>query len=145
MIVASLTIGLISGFTLLRYCISRSRSEIVGFSRASAVPPTEADLSYDTPLEAAIAGAEFGQVVWVSGTPLVHTRVHNIRPGSTVEETLTIIKVLTKLSPTTVVVNGLAGLEPPGSAEAPNAVVDELLANSPSPVHIFLPAVGVAR
>jgi hypothetical protein len=144
MVVVSFAAGLISGFILLRYYAGILRSAKDGFDGVSSLASEGKKSISGTPRDAAMSGAAVGQVVWISATPLSHTRVHNVCPGATVEEALTLIKGLARLSPTTVIVDGLDGLEPPGSTEVTTAVVDELKLLSPSPVHIFLPDGGVA-
>ena len=136
----SFALGLILGFVLFKYRPERSRSVKKRFYGVLATSPAGAS-NFATSREAAIAWTSVGQVVWISATPLMHSRVYNVRSGATVEEALTFIEKVARLSPTVVIIDGLDGLEAAGSRESPTAVVDELKTLSPSPVHIFLPEV----
>jgi hypothetical protein len=137
MVPLSFTLGLISGFTLLILYTQRSKSRAPKSPSVIAGTKTIEAESYDTPLAAAKALTAIGQVVWISDSTLNLPRVHNTRVGATVEEAIATIDRLSKLSPTTVVVDGVGGLEASGSNEETNAVVEELSSLSGAPVFIF--------
>jgi|GEM_PF-5725447 len=149
MLVFGFVIGVTLGFGVIVF-MTRSKKEMA-YSVSGGPLPQElgGDVSIsdklgraDTARDTAVACSKIGQVAWVSGTPLSYERIHNIPAGVTVNEALSVIKHLEKLSYTTVVIDGLDGLEPAGLSESPTSVVDELKASSPCPVHLFLPDVN---